>query len=278
MLKNIIKNIVKWKKTIILATVFLILSFVLINSIRNGKTTTINNKVFDSFTSISQIGNKIRLFKIDDSKSEIEKLKQENSSLRTELIKNKISEIELKQLEELKKALNFVTQDISSDYVSATVVAKNDGNYYKSFTVSAGLNQGVKQDSIVVNADGLIGRIYEVSSNYSKAISIMDNRFPISFRVITRTQDTGMISQDIKTTQIESSDLVKGYMFDANSKVAVGEILITSGLGLYPEGIPIGTVTQIVPDEQNILKYIIVKPFVDFTKIDKVIIFNKREI
>ena len=64
-------------------------------------------------------------------------------------------------------------------------------------------------------------------------------------------------------------------MFDANSPVKVGEMVTTSGLGLYPSGIPIGKIEQVIPDDKNILKYVVVRPFVDFTNLNKVMIFNK---
>ena len=136
----------------------------------------------------------------------------------------------------------------------------------------------MKSDSIVVNGDGLIGRVYQVSQKYSKAVSIIDSRFPVSFQIIGRSSDTGMLSQDVSIMQIEDASLIKGYMFDVNSPVKIDDIVTTSGLGLYPAGIPIGKVQQIIPDEQNILKYIVVQPYVNFKKLDKVMVFNKKDL
>ena len=273
------KNIIKWKNVIIAVIIFLIIAITLINSIRYEKASSLNNKSFDIFGKISMAGFKIKNKFIGESKeSEIEKLKQENAQLRNELIKNTMQKNDINQLTELKKALKFVTDENADSFISADIVAKNSGNYYKTFTIAAGTNNGVKQDSIVVNGEGLVGRVYQVSGNYSKAISIIDNRSPISFEIMGRNEDTGMLSQDIRMAEIEDESLIKGYMFDANSPVKIGEIVTTSGLGLYPAGIPIGKVEQIIPDNQNILKYVIVRPFVDLTHIDKVMIFNKKEI
>ncbi|EHL16948.1 hypothetical protein HMPREF9629_00190 [Peptoanaerobacter stomatis] len=251
----------------------------LINSIRYEKTSSINNKSFDVFTQMSLIGNKIRnKFISDSTDSELEKLKEENRSLRDQLIKNTMQEEEVQELNNLKNALKFVTDKTASDFISADIVARNDGNYYNSFTISAGSDNGVKSDSIVVNGDGLIGRVYQVSQKYSKAVSIIDSRFPVSFQIIGRSSDTGMLSQDVSITQIEDASLIKGYMFDVNSPVKIDDIVTTSGLGLYPAGIPIGKVQQIIPDEQNILKYIVVQPYVNFKKLDKVMVFNKKDL
>lgn len=274
-----IKGLIKWKKVIAAVTVFLVLAVMLINSIRYEKTSSINNKGFDVFMQMSLIGNKIRnKFVSDSTDSELEKLKEENRSLRDQLIKNTMQEEEVQELNNLKNALKFVTDKTASDFISADIVARNDGNYYNSFTISAGSDNGVKSDSIVVNGDGLIGRVYQVSQKYSKAVSIIDSRFPVSFQIIGRSSDTGMLSQDVSITQIEDASLIKGYMFDVNSPVKIDDIVTTSGLGLYPAGIPIGKVQQIIPDEQNILKYIVVQPYVNFKKLDKVMVFNKKDL
>jgi hypothetical protein len=276
MINKWMKNIQKYKLIIIAVIVFLVLFISLATSMRNNKSGAVQKLGFNIISTISNKFVSIRdSFSGSSKQKEIEELKSENAKLKTQLIENTISKDNLKQLQALQKSLKFVTDKNSSAYVSADIVAKNSGNYYKTFTISAGSAQGVKSDSIVVNGEGLVGRVYEISKNYCKAISLLDNRTPISFEIVGRNNDTGMIMQDTKMVQISDKSLVKGYMFDANSPVKVGEMITTSGLGLYPSGIPIGKIEQVIPDEKNILKYIVVRPFVDFTNLNKVMIFNK---
>lgn len=276
MINKWMKNIQKYKLIIIAVIVFLVLFISLATSMRNNKSGAVQKLGFNIISTISNKFISIRdSFSGSSKQKEIEELKSENAKLKTQLIENTISKDNLKQLQALQKSLKFVTDKNSSAYVSADIVAKNSGNYYKTFTISAGSAQGVKSDSIVVNGEGLVGRVYEISKNYCKAISLLDNRTPISFEIVGRNNDTGMIMQDTKVVQISDKSLVKGYMFDANSPVKVGEMITTSGLGLYPSGIPIGKIEQVIPDEKNILKYVVVRPFVDFTNLNKVMIFNK---
>lgn len=276
MINKWMKNIRKYKLIIIAVIVFLVLFISLATSMRNNKSGAVQKLGFNIISTISNKFVSIRdSFSGSSKQKEIEELKSENAKLKTQLIENTISKDNLKQLQALQKSLKFVTDKNSSAYVSADIVAKNSGNYYKTFTISAGSAQGVKSDSIVVNGEGLVGRVYEISKNYCKAISLLDNRTPISFEIVGRNNDTGMIMQDTKVVQISDKSLVKGYMFDANSPVKVGEMITTSGLGLYPSGIPIGKIEQVIPDEKNILKYVVVRPFVDFTNLNKVMIFNK---
>lgn len=276
MINKWMKNIRKYKLIIIAVIVFLVLFISLATSMRNNKSGAVQKGGFNIISSISNKFVSIRdSFSGSAKQKEIEQLKAENAKLKTQLIENTISKDNLKQLQALQKSLKFVTDKNSSAFVSADIVAKNSGNYYKTFTISAGSVQGVKTDSIVVNGEGLVGRVYEISKNYCKAISVLDNRTPISFEIVGRNNDTGMIMQDTKVVQISDESLVKGYMFDANSPVKVGEMITTSGLGLYPSGIPIGKIEQVIPDDKNILKYVVVRPFVDFTNLNKVMIFNK---
>lgn len=276
MINKWMKNIQKYKLIIIAVVVFLVLFISLATSMRNNKSGAVQKLGFNIISTISNKFVSIRdSFSGSSKQKEIEELKSENAKLKTQLIENTISKDNLKQLQALQKSLKFVTDKNSSAYVSADIVAKNSGNYYKTFTISAGSAQGVKSDSIVVNGEGLVGRVYEISKNYCKAISLLDNRTPISFEIVGRNNDTGMIMQDTKVVQISDKSLVKGYMFDANSPVKVGEMITTSGLGLYPSGIPIGKIEQVIPDDKNILKYVVVRPFVDFTNLNKVMIFNK---
>ena len=276
MINKWMKNIQKYKLIIIAVIVFLVLFISLATSMRNNKSGAVQKLGFNIISTISNKFVSIRdSFSGSSKQKEIEELKSENAKLKTQLIENTISKDNLKQLQALQKSLKFVTDKNSSSYVSADIVAKNSGNYYKTFTISAGSAQGVKSDSIVVNGEGLVGRVYEISKNYCKAISLLDNRTPISFEIVGRNNDTGMIMQDTDVVQISDESLVKGYMFDANSPVKVGEMITTSGLGLYPSGIPIGKIEQVIPDEKNILKYVGVRHFVDFTNLNKVMIFNK---
>ena len=215
----------------------------------------------------------------NDKDKKIEELEAEVEKLRTQLIKNTVTESELKQLSDLKQSLNFIEEDYEKNYVTASIVGKNDGNYYTSFTISAGKNQNVQKDGIVLTWTGLVGRIYEVSDNYSKAISILDSKSSVSFQVLREERYTGIASQNV-TMDYEYKDFegyIKGYLFDINYKVLPGDIIITSGLGLYPKGIPIGSIDKIIEDKNNLLKYVKIKPYVNLKKIDKVMILNPRD-
>lgn len=70
----------------------------------------------------------------------------------------------------------------------------------------------------------------------------------------------------------------QGYLFDPKSDVKKGDLLVTSGLGLYPENIPIGTITSVTYDKNKSMKTIKIRPGVDFKNIDNVSIIPPRKV
>lgn len=211
----------------------------------------------------------------------VRELKVENEKLKREVIIEKSNNSKVLSLESLKRSLNFVSSDEKVNMVSARVIGKNDGDWFKSFIIDAGADNGVKKDSIVINGDGVVGIVYGVTNRYSKAISIIDSRASVSFKVVGNDLDKGVIttSQNVGISSFKDIDkLLSGYMFDLNSNVKVGDDIVTSGLGLYPENIPIGRITEVISDKNKSMKIVKIRPAVDFKSINEVSIIPPRKL
>ena len=210
-----------------------------------------------------------------------ESLEEENNKLQQEIIDLQTKLDDLQSLQSLKSALNFIDEKYVANTLSAKVVSKNDGNWYTSFVVSAGSKDGVKKDSLVMNGSGLVGIVYEVSQNYCKVISLLDTKSSVSFKLAKDSKFKGIITygQNIDgEANYVNNGLLQGYMFDSTYDVLPGDVVTTSGLGLFPEGIVIGKVQKVIEDKNSSLKYVIVKPNVDFKSIDDVLIVEPRNI
>ena len=210
-----------------------------------------------------------------------EALEEENNKLQQEVINLQNRLDDTQSLESLKSALNFVDEKYVATTLSAKVVSKNDGNWYTTFVVSAGSNAGVKKDSLVMNNKGLVGIVYEVSENYCKVISLLDTKSSVSFKSAKNSNFKGIITfgENIdEKVDYRNNGLLQGYMFDSDYNVLPGDVITTSGLGLYPENIVIGKIEKVIEDKNNSLKYVIVKPNVDFKNIDDVVIVEPRNI
>jgi rod shape-determining protein MreC len=69
-----------------------------------------------------------------------------------------------------------------------------------------------------------------------------------------------------------------GELYDPQAKVSVGDYIVTSGLGIYPKGILIGKIYEVVENKDLILNRIKVTPAVDFKRINKVMVIPYSEI
>lgn len=77
----------------------------------------------------------------------------------------------------------------------------------------------------------------------------------------------GVLSGDGKKT-------LKGYVMKKEAGIIKGDDLVTSGIGIYPEGIKIGTVSSVDYDDDRQLKVVEVKPTVDFETLQRVTIYK----
>lgn len=219
------------------------------------------------------------VFKFSENAKKVEVLEKENEKLKKEVIGLKEDMQNRQSLESLQKSLKFIPENYKKNMISTKVVSKNDGNWYKSFVISAGKADGVKKESIIVNGKGLVGIVYEVSQHYSKAISLVDSKSSVSFQLLKNKEFKGVISQSASEDEnYKAEGLLEGYMFKTSYDVLPGDVLVTSGLGVYPESIPIGEIEKVVDDKDKGLKNVIVKPYANFKDITDVVVIEPRNI
>ncbi len=200
-----------------------------------------------------------------------ESLSKENALLKEQIVDLTMNEKAFNELKALKKALNYVEDTQTDEFISCDVIAKDYGNWFNMFTINVGEKQGVTKNSAVINGSGLVGLVYEVGPNWSKVISIIDNQSTVGFEMLRATNDYKGVLYG--TTDNE----LIGELFDPQAEVEEGAYIVTSGLGIYPKGILIGQVYEVVEDRDAFLKRIKVKSVVDFKKIDKVMVLPYRE-
>jgi rod shape-determining protein MreC len=201
-----------------------------------------------------------------------EKLEEELIRVKRENIELTLNQKELNTLKDLKQALNFVDTSVFTEYITCNITSKTNGNWYDMYVIDVGLNDGITRNSTVVSGDGLVGFVYEVSDNWSKAITIINNKSTISFEIkdAERDYDGRMYGS--------SKSILRGQIFDPKADIRVGDSLMTSGIGMHPRGIPIGVVSSIINNKDDILPEIIIEPFVDFNNVDTVMIIpNKKD-
>ncbi len=242
--------------------------------------TFIENTVGNIITPVQKVfynvgeffGDKIRpIISIWELESENKELLTENERLNKELVEARLDAEELADLEHLKEVLRYVDDLRIDNYITSNVIAKDVGNWYNMFMIDAGSNDGINKNSTVMNGNGLVGLVYEVGSNWSKVVTIIDNKTSIGFEVLdTEESYDGLLHGSVDS-------IIRGNLFEPHAKVNVGNAIVTSGLGIYPKGILIGHISEVNYDSNNLLTEIVIEPSVNFRNINRVFIVAHDE-
>lgn len=175
----------------------------------------------------------------------------------------------LSENERLKNLLNVKETYGEYNIVTARVIGKNPGEWFNTFTINVGREDGIQKDMIVMTDKGLLGRVLSSSSTYSKVISLVDVESGVP-SMVERTRDVGVV----KPSGRPGDDRLEMTYVTANSDIVPGDKVITSGIGgLFPKGMYVGTVIEVGADE-NYQTRIFVKSEVDFEHVEEVVVIK----
>ena len=180
-----------------------------------------------------------------------------------------------KEFEELKKINNLSSTLTEFDSVTSLVITRNKMYWFNTLTINSGSKDGIVEDMAVISSDGLIGRITKVSLKTSevKLITTSDINHKISV-MIKNNDDTiyGILSGYNKEKEyLEVTSINKINEIEKNS------LVYTSGMGgIFPSGILIGSVEEIIEDKYNVSKVIYIKPSSNFNDLKFVKVLKRK--
>ena len=198
--------------------------------------------------------------------------REENKRLREELSKyqatnNEYREavatnIRLKKLLDLKESLQAPT-------ISAQLIGKDPSIWFETIIIDRGSSDGIQRGMPVVTIEGIVGQVVNVSPHYAKVLLAKDPNSATD-AIIQETRIHGIV----KGTGDNFFEL--NYILK-NCEVEVGNHLVTSGWGgVFPQGIPVGLISQVVKDAPGMFQQIKIVPAVDFSQLEHVIIILKK--
>lgn len=239
-----------------------------LNAVRNVLTVPLNPLQ----KAIRGIGDKIKetihFFQdVRTARAENEVLKEKVQEMEREL--DKIHRL-TKENENLKNLLQFKEQ-FKQELIGCNIIAKDSGNWFEIFTIDRGSKDGIAVNDPVINANGLVGRVSRVDLLSAKVVSIIDTESSVSAR-LSKSRDLVILRGD---AQLRTEGLCRLDYIPPDVDVAVGDKVETSGMSsLYPKGIIIGEIIQIVKNEGQFDYYAIVKPAVDFKRLEEVAVIK----
>lgn len=207
--------------------------------------------------------------------SEISSLKEENQNLREENSKLKEGERELEVLKSenntLKDYLNLKNKYADYNTVPGYVVERTYSNYDKVVVINVGAKDGIDVNMPVISESGLVGHVISVSESSSKVQTIADTGSTVSATIST-AQDSILI----KGTVNNNGEL-KASSIPANATILQGDTVVTSGLGgIYPKGILIGTIKDIVNTKNQTDRYANVETATNFNTLQSVLVITAK--
>jgi rod shape-determining protein MreC len=156
-------------------------------------------------------------------------------------------------------------------YIEAKVVNNSTNRSNNYITINRGSKQGVAKGMGVICSSGLVGKVVFVGEHMSIVQSLLhkDSRFSA---MLAKTKEIGYIEWS------DDLDPHKGFMKDVsnNAQPHVGEEVVTSEYSLFPEGIPIGKISNLHTKTGGFALNMEVKLAVDFGKLQYVnVVINK---
>ena len=224
---------------------------------------------------LTEIGNWIsdktyELASLRNVMQENETLKNQVDELTEELNALKLEQYDTEDLRELVEL-----QKSYSDYnkLPASVISKDPGNWFDTFLIDKGTDDGVAVGMNVITGSGLAGIITEVGANYAKVRSIVDDMSSVSGMVLS-TSDYCVVNGDLQVMD-ERQMITFSNLKDTNNRVSVGDQVVTSYISPdYVQGLLIGYISEIHVNSNNLTKSGLITPVVDFEHIKHVLVIT----
>lgn len=206
---------------------------------------------------------------MEELRAENEQLREQVDSLTTE---NNYLQGERSELEQLQELYQLDQNYADYEKTAANVIGKDAGNWFSTFTIDKGSNDGIEVDMNVMAQTGLVGIITEVGPTWATVRSIIDDSSNVSGMVLS-TSDRCIVSGDLS---LMSDGQMRFEQMENNENVVnVGDQIVTSYISdKYLQGILIGTVSEINVDSNNLTRSGYITPAVDFKNIQQVLVIT----
>jgi rod shape-determining protein MreC len=203
----------------------------------------------------------------DSLKVENRRLRHEVDDLRLKLLH--LTDVE-GELQRLGNAVRYGTPP-AGRIRAVDVVYIDYASWLRSLVLYTG-DFPAKVNQPVLSPDGLVGRVITVSGPYSKVQLITDGAASVG-GMILRTRRQGVV----RGSRRGSGGLELDYV-PLQADVRVGDRVLTAGIdGVYPRGIPVGTVVTVEGGGQLFHK-VQLAPAVDFGALDQVYLLDYEAI
>lgn len=207
---------------------------------------------------------------------QIRTLLDENARLREEIAalteENTLLQQDKYELNRMRELVSLDEQYGEYNKVGARIIGRDSGNWYSSFVIDKGEDDGLAVDMNVIAGGGLVGRITSVGPNWARVTSIISDNVNVSAMTLS-TEDNLTITGDLRL--MANNCITFSQLVDSQNKVVEGDKVVTSDISdKYLPNILIGYINTINKDTNNLTKSGLVTPAVDFEHLSEVLVIT----
>jgi rod shape-determining protein MreC len=223
---------------------------------------------------INRIGN--WLGDLSDNFDTLQEVLKENEELQAKIddliVENNNLQGEKYELERLQTLYKLDQDYADYEKTGAHVIGKDSGNWFSTFTIDKGSNDGIEVDMNVMAGSGLVGIVTKVGPTWATVRSIIDDSSNVSAMALS-TSDRCIVRGDL--TLINEGKLRFEQMENNTNKLQIGDQIVTSHISdKYLQGILIGYVSEVSVDSNNLTRSGYITPVVDFKNLQEVLVIT----
>ena len=164
----------------------------------------------------------------------------------------------------------FVEQLTQYSYTPARIISNTINRNRNYITLNRGRQHGITEDMAVISPDGsMVGYIVGCSDRYSVAISILNDKFTTSGKIVGDDHFGSITWNGRSPHKVQMSELTKYAEFE------VGAPVVSSGLShIFPEGVKIGVVESFSENDNQTSFDVVVRLAADMTKVSNVLFIS----
>lgn len=198
------------------------------------------------------------------------RLKAQVADLTTEITLLQQDKYELNNMRELMK---LDEQYSEYDKVGARIISRDTGNWYSTFIIDKGAEDGLALNNNVIADGGLVGCITLIGPNWAKVTAIISDNSNVSAKTLA-TSDHMIVSGDL---QLMADGIIRfSKLLDSADAVAEGDKVVTSDISdKFLPNILIGYIHTIEKDSNNLTKSGYITPAVDFEHLEEVLVITQ---
>ena len=157
---------------------------------------------------------------------------------------------------------------------ASSVTGRESGNYSRVLTLDAGENAGIEVNMPVVTSEGVVGRITEVGSGWSRVTTVLESGTLIG-AYVERTNEVGVCEGEFG---LSGEGLLRLNYLKADTSAQVGDRVLSSGYGsVYPRGLVIGFIESMEINPYTRGMSVTVRCAADFSELSRVMVLTDFE-